>query len=709
MSKRFTAGLPLAVRGPMGTVTHYIRDAFGRPTRISGPDGGTTQLDRTVEGKLARRTDPDGSTQSWTYDGEGNCPLHQDAVGGETRFEYTHFDLIAARTTPDGVRHEFAHDTELRVARVANPQGASWRHTYDQAGRLTAETDFDGRTLAYTHDGLGRLASRTNGLGQTIRYERDTAGRVVTKDVEGALTHFTYDAFGRLSGATGPDAELSYVRDEAGRIVRETCNGRVMTHGYDEAGRRIHRTTPTGAVSTWTYPADRRALLDASGHRVVFEFDEAGRETTRRIDDTLTIDHAYDALGRLTGQLVRGPGDATVQHRAYTYRPGGHLTTVDDHLRGRRHLELTREGRVTAVSADNWSERYAYDEAGNQTEASWPRDGGAAGPREYTGTRITRAGGIRYEHGAQGRVTLRQKRRLSHKPDTLRYAWDAEDRLTFVTTPDGTRWRYLYDPLGRRVAKQRLSVDGTGVTEQTDFTWDGDTLCEQSTHTADSSGSTVLTWDHDGLTPVAQTERKLDFSQQEIDRRFFAIVTDLVGTPRELIDEQGEVAWHTRATLWGTTTWNRTATGYTPSASRASTSTPNRASTTTTTATTTPTPPATSPPTPWASPRPPTPSPTSTTPCSGQTPWAWQAAPTDRAANTATAWCWASTIPADIRRSRQTPAGERGPGSTHLQRRRLLGRRCGRPGVDDQRPGSAGRPQQHHAVRDTGRNAQPEG
>ncbi|MEU1710824.1 RHS domain-containing protein [Streptomyces sp. NPDC005706] len=31
--------------------------------------------------------------------------------------------------------------------------------------------------------------------------------------------------------------------------------------------------------------------------------------------------------------------------------------------------------------------------------------------------------------------------------------------------------------------------------------------------------------------------------QQEIDSRFFAIVTDLVGTPSELIDEQGDIAW----------------------------------------------------------------------------------------------------------------------------------------------------------------------
>ncbi|MDX2290690.1 RHS repeat-associated core domain-containing protein, partial [Streptomyces roseofulvus] len=42
------------------------------------------------------------------------------------------------------------------------------------------------------------------------------------------------------------------------------------------------------------------------------------------------------------------------------------------------------------------------------------------------------------------------------------------------------------------------------------------------------------------------------------------MVTDLIGTPTELVDESGELAWHTRATLWGTTTWNKSATAYTP-------------------------------------------------------------------------------------------------------------------------------------------------
>jgi RHS repeat-associated protein len=120
--------------------------------------------------------------------------------------------------------------------------------------------------------------------------------------------------------------------------------------------------------------------------------------------------------------------------------------------------------------------------------------------------------------------------------------------------------------LGRRIAKQRLAADGESVLEQVDFTWDGTTLCEQTTTSPSLPNPVTLTRDHQGLHPITQTERitAADAPQHEIDSRFFAIVTDLVGTPTELIDEQGEIAWRTRSTLWGTTAWAAGSTAYTP-------------------------------------------------------------------------------------------------------------------------------------------------
>ncbi|MGW7048283.1 putative T7SS-secreted protein [Streptomyces avermitilis] len=564
------AGLPLTVTDPLGAVTRYERDAFGRTTAITDPTGATTRLEWTVEGHLSRRTAPDGTSESWTYDGEGNCTSHTDPVGGVSLFEYTHFDLPTARTGPDGVRYEFEHDTELRLSQVTNPHGLTWNYAYDAAGRLVAETDFDNRTLTYEYDFACRLASRTNALGQMIAFERNELGQIVRKDAAGQVTTYAYDFTDQLAQATGPDGTaLTILRDRHGRMISEAVNGRALTYDYDELGRRTRRTTPSSATTTWSYDvAGRRTSMTGSGRSIDFVYDEAGRELGRRFGH-ITLEHSFDALGRLTSQSVLGPAGRRTQHRQYTYRADGHLIGIEDQLSGKRRFDLDLAGRVTAVHAVNWTETYAYDAVGNQTSASWPAGHPgqeAIGNRTYTGTSLTRAGQVRYEHDGLGRIILRQKTRLSRKPDTWRYTWDAEDRLTSVTTPDGTRWRYTYDPLGRRTAKLRLAEDGETLVERVDFTWDGTVLCEQTTTSPDLPHQVTLTWDHQGLRPVTQTERIVaaDAPQQEIDSRFFAIVTDLVGTPSELLDERGEIVWRTRATLWGSTTWAKNSTAYTP-------------------------------------------------------------------------------------------------------------------------------------------------
>ncbi|MEV0486291.1 putative T7SS-secreted protein [Streptomyces sp. NPDC050508] len=407
-------GLPLEITDPLGGVTFYERDSFGRPVTFTDALGAATHLEWTTEGHLSRRTAPDGTTESWTYDGEGNCTSHTDPLGGISHFEYTHFDLLTSRTGPDGVRHEFTHDTELNLTRVTNPQGLTWSYAYDPAGRPIAETDFDNRTLTYTNDPAGRLTTRTNALGQSIEFERNALGQVIRKNAAGQVTTYAYDMTDGLAQATGPDTTLTILRDRHGRVRSETVDGRELAYGYDEFGRPAARTTPSGATTTWTYDeSGRRTGMTAAGRSIDFTYDEVGRELARRVGETLTLEHTFDAVGRLTTQSATGSTGRSLQHRAYTYRADGNLTAIDDQLSGSRRFDLDAVGRVTAVHAANWTERYAYDEAGNQTQAHWPTGHPgqeATGGRAYTGTLITRAGNVRYEHDALGRITLRPRR-----------------------------------------------------------------------------------------------------------------------------------------------------------------------------------------------------------------------------------------------------------------------------------------------------------
>ena len=564
------AGLPVEVTGPTGATTRFERDAFGRSTAVTDPLGGVTRMAWTVEGRLALRTTPDGAAESWTYDGEGNMLARTDQLGRTTTYEYTHFETLAARTTPDGARHSFGYDRNMRLVAVADPLGRQWTYAYDPAGRVVSECDFNGRTVNYGFDASGCLTEVTDPRGRQTRYGYDRLGRVVAKDADGRVSTYAYDAAGHLIGAANPDAELSRTVDALGNLLTETVNGRTLVHHRDVLGRRTRRIMPTGHTSDWTYDGAGRATgLATSGGTLDFSYDAAGRECERTVGGSVTLSSSWDGRHRLTAQSLRS-SSATLRQRGYRYQADGSLIGITDRTAAERTFELDRTGRVTAVRAEDWNETYAYDPTGNLVDARWPAGGAAdaaLGARTYEGTQLATAGRVRYEYDASGRTVVRQKTRLSRKPDTWHYAWDSEDRLTGVVTPDGTSWRYRYDPLGRRISKERLSADGSAVEERVEFTWDGSHLAEQTTHAPYLPGPYTLSWDHRGWRPLAQTETitSRTSEQDRIDRRFFAIVTDLAGAPTELVDPATEgVSWQATKTLWGNTTWPRDSAAYTP-------------------------------------------------------------------------------------------------------------------------------------------------
>ncbi|MER6677697.1 DUF6531 domain-containing protein, partial [Streptomyces sp. NPDC000983] len=549
-------GLPVRVVDPRGSAATLSRDAYGRVVRIEDPVGGTVRQGWSVEGLPLWRERADGSRESWSYDAEGNLVEHTAPGGLTTTFEYGAFDLPSARTDPDGTRHLFTHDAELRLTAVTNPAGGQWSYRYDAAGHLTGETDFNDRTVSYAYDPTGRQTERTNGTGQTVRITRDAAGRAVSALADdGTVTSLRYDASGRMVEVVTPDSRVGHAYDAVGRIVAESVDGRTVTSEYDLLGRRVRRTTPSGAVSRWSYDSAGlpRVLATAAGE-LTFTHDAAGRETARGLGGGATLTQSWDSGHRLVEQIISAGGGAEVrQARSYAYRADGHLTEITDRLSGTRRFDLDRAGRVTRVSADTWTESYAYDDLGNLTAAAHPAPGGtdAQGPARHSGTKVTSAGRTSYEHDAQGRVTRVIRRTLSGLRRVWTYVWDAEDRLTEAATPDHGVWRYRYDALGRRTAKVRLGEDGS-VAEEIHFTWDAANLAEQQSLRDGVVETDTWDWEPGTHRAAAQTRSSWRTADPSVvEREFYAIVTDLAGTPSELVGEDGEIAWRSATSLWG--------------------------------------------------------------------------------------------------------------------------------------------------------------
>ncbi|WP_067651850.1 RHS repeat-associated core domain-containing protein [Nocardia harenae] len=491
-------------------------------------------------------------------------------AGGVTEFANGSWDLRTARTDPDGAVTRYRYDAEGRLTAVVNPLGQVWHYAYDPAGQLAAETDYSGARSQYTRAAAGPIATVTPATGDTRTHTYDSLGCLTSVTAaSGAWRRFTDDGAGRmLSAISGHGDEtghsLEFTRTATGAIATETRDGEhILRHEYDPLGRRTRRTDHSGTQTRWSYdPAGRPATLGADGHVLRFDHDAAGQLTGWAVGH-IAVTRDLDRVGRLTGQTVTAhppsmldlgePRRAPAELRTdtYTWRPDDYLlsrATGTPSANLRQDFALDPMGRITAVSDGTApAETYTYDALSNITAArTTHRPNPRMRRRQYRGTRLVRAGRTRYHYDDAGRLIRRITTRPSRKPDVWFYRYDGFDQLTDVWTPARQWWHYTYDALGRRTTKQHLATDGT-VLERTDYHWDGDQLMGQVT--ADS----VIRWHYQPgtYTPLAQTTHRDD-----LDRRFHAIVSDLVGTPVELIDPTDARSVAAAETeLWGRTRW----------------------------------------------------------------------------------------------------------------------------------------------------------
>ncbi len=561
-------------------------------------------------GQLETVIHPDGSEEQLRHDAEGRLLAHTDALQRTTGYRYTAAGLIAQRIDALGQSLQYRWDALGRLAALENENGSVYRFRYDPVGRLLQEQGFDGKATDYRYDESTGVLAQTIEAGVTTQLEFDAMGRLMLRRAAAPgqpeqTETFAYNANGQLADARNDHARLQWFYDAAGNLVREHQHYHgpfqlekrtaVWHHRYDERNQRIGTTRPDGHRLDWlTYGAGHVHGLLLDGEELVsFERDALYQETARTQSNGLLQTMQYDPAGRLVEQQlgrknidfhpapyrpdVQAGMHAAIQRR-YRYDRSGQLTGIEDTRRGRIDYRYDPIGRLLAANSAMGHELFAFDPAGN-----------IQSPHPAQQQRITRPGplpkvldnllkeyaGTSYRHDERGNLIERLQ---EGQRDT--FEWDAFNRMTRATTRHGVT-TFAYDPLGRRIAKHGQAI-------QTIYGWDGDTLAlESSVHQgyAGTERSVHYVYERDSFVPLLQATRRqalrlppttdvkalmagnsgkyditLDplwngdceqeaepFGKQEI--AFYQC--DHLGTPQELTDHEGKVAWSAQYKAWG--------------------------------------------------------------------------------------------------------------------------------------------------------------
>jgi len=576
----------------------------GQLEAVIHPDGSEEQLRHDAEGRLLAHIDAMQRTTAYRYTTAGLIAKRTDALGHSLDYQWDALGRLSALENENGSVYCFQYDPVGRLLQEQGFDGKVTEYRYDEASGVLAETVEAGVTTRLDFDPMGRLVRRRAAApGQPEQIETfayNANGQLADAKNEHARLQWFYDAAGNLvrehqhyQGPFHPDKRTA-----------------VWHHHYDELNQRTGTTRPDGHRVEWlTYGAGHVHGLLLDGQELVsFERNALYQETGRTQANSLLQTMKYDPAGRLIEQQLGAIAQVSQKDRDFhpnTYRPdvqagmhatilrryrydrSGQLTSLEDSRRGRIEYRYDPVGRLLAANSALDQETFAFDPAGNiqaaDTAQQEPITRRAPLPKLLDNL-LKEYAGVSYRYDERGNLVERiQNGKRSE------YEWDAFNRMTRATTWHGVT-TFAYDPLGRRVAKHSKAIEGTVFREttRTMYGWDGDTLAlESSVHQGYAAGERTVhyVYERDSFVPLVQASRSgalrlapttdvkapmagndgaydiaLDplwngkfeqeaepFGKDEI--AFYQC--DHLGTPQELTDCEGKVAWSAQYKAWG--------------------------------------------------------------------------------------------------------------------------------------------------------------
>ena len=612
-SYAYQRGNLAVVTHPDNTREHLEHDAEGRLLLHRDALQRETHYRYSEAGFIAQRTDANKNTLQYQWDRLGRLVELQNENTRSHRFQYDPLGKLIAETSFDDSRTDYLYTPANGVLRQIEEASSLTQLDFDAMGRLTErkvglygvkEDPEDGNTSRvfdpasiqvdrYAYDGNGRLVDARN-QNIHLQWFHDAAGNTRTEH-----HHYQIDAEGNPDAAP-MTAVWQHRYDELGTRIQTTRPDGHTTRWLTYGSGHVHGLMLDDIEALQIERDDiHRETKRTQANQIAEErqYDPAGRLKAQILSRA-------EPLGQSAGSTRFAPAQVTTAFslkRSYRYDQAGQLTDIGDSRRGALSYRYDPVGRLLQANARLGTETFAFDPASNIVDPQalqTPQGLATSGPRingipAILDNLLRDYAGTHFDYDDRGNMVRR-----THNGQVTHFRWSAGNQLLQVTDPGVRTTRYHYDPLGRRIAKHTVPLGQSQQLPTEDnqwgatlFGWDGDQMAWEAdyarrltVHYVFEPNSFVPLLQASSQTDirkmflerpdVATSEYVDDYGSYTIDldplyngeyipgfteagnppaplRDFYYYQCDHLGTPMELTDEQGSIAWEANYKAWG--------------------------------------------------------------------------------------------------------------------------------------------------------------